>query len=170
MKRNFFLGIVVMFFFNFSSCKKVDFETNSTINIRLTDAPFDAQEVNVEITDVLVKVENDNAGWRSLQVSAGVYNLLALQNGKDTLLASGSIHATSIIKELRFVLGINNTIKIDGSSFPLVMPTGADAGLVVEVDQKLNKDVHTFIIDFDAGQSVFQNTNGYLLKPALRLK
>ena len=171
MKRNYFFCLSTIFLITFSACKKVDFETNSMVNVKLTDAPYDAQEVNVDIVDVLVKVENDNLEWRSIKLNPGIYNLLAFQNGKDTLIASGSIHATSIIKELKLVLGDRNTIKIENTLFPLSIPAGSDGGLIVIVDQKLNKDVYNFLIDFDAAQSVFPGvTGGYLLKPFLRLK
>lgn len=171
MKRKYFFCLSACCLIAFSACKKVDFETNSMVNVRLTDAPFDAQEVNVDIVDILVNVENDNSGWRSIKINPGIYNLLAYQNGKDTLIASGAIHATSIIKELKLVLGDRNTIKIDNAFFPLIIPAGAESGLMVTINQKLNKDIYNFLIDFDAAKSIFPGiNNGYLLKPSLSLK
>ena len=76
----------------FVACSKDNSSKSSTVKVRLTDNPYNAQEVNVDIQQVRVKFSEDSInGWANLDTHAGVYNLLGLQNGVDTLLAVGTI-------------------------------------------------------------------------------
>ena len=104
-----------------SACKKEG--TNSTLQIRMTDAPAAFDEVNVDLREVNVKLATDTTGWVSLQTTPGIYNLLGLQNGVDTLIAQGTF-PTNVVKEIRLVLGDNNTIMSGGQSYPLTIPSG----------------------------------------------
>lgn len=148
--------------------------SNSTLNIRLTDAPTQFDEVNVDIREVRVKFSDDstaaNNGWVTLITYPGIYNLLALQNGVDTLLATGAF-PFQVVKEIRFVLGPNNTIVDGGIVYPLTIPSGSESGLKIKVDKKLNETLETIIIDFDAALSVKkEGTGDYKLRPVLRIK
>lgn len=172
MKKTFFalLGFVMVSGVVLIACQK-DKENSTTLKIRLTDNPVDAEEVNVDIQQVRVKFREDSLnGWMNLDTYAGVYNLLGLQNGVDTLLASGTL-PTNVVKEIRFVLGTNNTIKVAGVVFPLSIPSGAESGLKIKVDKKLNGTLDSLLIDFDAALSVHMLGNGnYQLKPVLKIK
>jgi hypothetical protein len=156
----------------FISCKK-DNESTSTLQIRLTDAPTSFDEVNVDIREINVKFSDDTSGtngWVSMPTNAGVYNLLGLQNGVDTLLAS-LVLPQQTVKEIRFVLGPNNTIKDNGIVYPLVIPSGAQSGLKIKMSKKLAANLETVLIDFDAALSVKKEGNGdYKLRPVLKIK
>jgi hypothetical protein len=160
---------IVLCFALFLSCKKNN-DSNTQLNIRLTDAPYNAQEVNVDIREVRVNFAADSTGWVPLQTNAKVYNLLGLQNGVDTLLASASVPAGTV-QELRFILGSNNSIKINNVTYPLSVASADESGLKIKVGKKLNKGLDNLLIDFDAELSVIQTGNGtYKLKPVLKLK
>ncbi|RYF87847.1 MAG: DUF4382 domain-containing protein [Chitinophagaceae bacterium] len=75
----------------FSACNKE--QDNHTLRVRLTDAPTALDEVNVDLQQVHVKMDRDSVQWVSLNTRPGVYNLLDLQNGVDTLIAEGSVGA-----------------------------------------------------------------------------
>lgn len=154
------------------ACNKENSESNgnTTLKVRLTDAPVNADEVNVDIQQVRVNFRNDSTGWVDLNTMAGVYNLLGLQNGVDTLLATGTIPSNSV-QEIRFVLGSNNSIKVNGVVFPLTIPSGSESGLKLKINKQLNGPVDSLLIDFDAALSVHQTGNGdYMLKPVLKIK
>lgn len=157
----------------FYSCKKnTDNQGTSTLNVRLTDAPTAYEEVNVDIQEVRVKFSDDslNTGWVTLNTFPGIYRLLDLQNGVDTLLATGAFPFQTI-KEIRFVLGPNNTIKDAGVVYPLTIPSGAESGLKLKISKDLNETLETIIIDFDAALSVTKTGTGdYKLRPVLRIK
>lgn len=153
----------------FISCKK-ESGGSSTLNVRLTDAPAEYQEVNIDLEKIHVKLSGDSAAWIELNTIPGVYNLLALQNGVDTLIGAATL-PVEVVKEIRLVLGTDNTIKVDGSVYPLIIPSGSESGLKIKVNKKLQATIETLIIDFDAALSVHEEGNGnYKLKPVLKIK
>ncbi|MFM6925578.1 MAG: DUF4382 domain-containing protein, partial [Ferruginibacter sp.] len=173
MKKNIIILAAVLLSSSlaFYSCSK-DTSTNqgtSTLHVRLTDAPTAYQEVNVDIQEVRVKFSDDslNTGWVTLNTSPGIYRLLDLQNGVDTLLATG-VFPFQTVREIRFVLGPNNTIKDAGVVYPLTVPSGSESGLKLKINKDLNETLETIIIDFDAALSVTKDGTGdYKLRPVL---
>jgi hypothetical protein len=156
------------------ACKKDSGTTN--FRVRLTDAPMQAEEVNIDLREVRVKYTNssdssssDN-GWVTLTTTPGIYNLLDFQNGFDTLIAQGNLPTGQFIKEIRLILDSNNTIKVDTSVYPLRIPSGAESGLKIKINKKLQGDIDSLVIDFDAALSVKQEAGGYMLRPVIKIK
>ena len=109
-------------------------------------------------------------GWQSLSgVKTGIYNLLDLVNDKDTLLADASIPAGKI-HQIRLVLGSNNTIVVDGESFPLETPSAEHSGLKLNIQQNVKADMlYTVLLDFDVAKSIVETGNSkFILKPVIR--
>ena len=153
-----------------NSCQKEKGSGTTTLRVHLTDNPYNASEVNVDIREVRVKVGDDSTGWASLNTNASIYNLLGLQNGVDTLLATGIV-PTGVLKEIRFVLGDDNTIKIDNTVYPLTIPSGSESGLKIKLNKQLNAQLDSLTIDFDAALSIVkEGTGDYKLKPVLKIK
>jgi hypothetical protein len=154
-----------------TACSKDNNSDGTTLRVRLTDAPLAADSVNVDIQQIRVKFREDSlSGWMDLNTHAGVYNLLGLQNGIDTLIAQGNI-PTDVVKEIRFVLGSNNSIVVNGINYPLSIPSGSESGLKLKVDKQLNGSLDSLVVDFDAALSIHQLGNGnYQLKPVLKVK
>lgn len=144
---------------------------SSTLRVRLTDAPTALDSVFVDIQQVRVKMQNDSSenGWINLNTNAGIYNLLQLQNGIDTLLATGSLD-TGYVKEIRFILGPQNRVVAAGVSYPLTIPSGSESGLKIKLNKRLNATLETLLIDFDAALSIRQEGNSYKLRPVLKVK
>lgn len=153
------------------ACDKEDSNATTDLRIRMTDNPFNATEVNVDIEEVKVNFhEDDPEGWTTLATNRGIYNLLELQNGIDTLLAQGTVPA-GVLKEVRFVLGSDNSITIDNVNYPLTIPSGSESGLKIKVDKHLQAGIDSLLIDFDAALSIMQTGTGeYKLKPVLKIK
>jgi Domain of unknown function (DUF4382) len=149
------------------ACKKD--ATNSTLHIRMTDAPVALEEVNIDLMQVNVKFSTDTTAWVALQTTPGIYNLLGLQNGVDTLIAQGTF-PSNVVKEVRLVLGDRNSIRSDGQTYPLTIPSGSESGLKIKVNKQLQANLETLLIDFDAALSIKQETEGYKLCPVLRIK
>lgn len=163
----FFLAAFVLAI-GFTACKKDSEQT--TLRIRLTDGPGDFQQVNVDIREIRVKFAQDSADWVLLPTNAGVYNLLDFQNGIDTLLAAGPAPIDTL-QEIRFVLGPDNTVMVDSVLYPLITPSAQTSGLKVKINKHLSLDINTFLLDFDAAQSVRIQGNGeYKLLPVIKLK
>jgi hypothetical protein len=161
-------GIIVFLFIALLGCKKEN--SNGTFQVKLTDAPYNAQEVNVDIRQVVVKYARDTAQWVNLDTRAGIYNLLSLQNNVQTVLATGG-NSGETVKELRLVLGAENSIKIDSLLYPLTIPSGSESGLKIKLNKKFSSRLDSLVVDFDAGLSVIKTgSNEYKLKPVLKIK
>lgn len=159
-----------------NGCQKIDdlrkkgdgqSSAKATYNVRMTDAPGDFTEVNVDIRSVVIV--SSKGGEITLNTKAGVYNLLDFQNGKDTLLATAGIEAGTI-SQIRLVLGNNNTVVVDSMTYPLTVPSGSSSGLKLQVHQSVAPGItYNVLLDFDANQSIVKTGNGkYLLKPVIR--
>jgi hypothetical protein len=178
MKRfNFNFKILLMMAFAafiIASCSESS-ETGANyarLQVRLTDSPGDYQEVNVDIQRVQVHVYNEDSedGWIDLDVNAGVYDLLKLTNGLDTVLATGDLPAGKI-SQIRLILGDNNSIKVDDEIIPLKTPSAQQSGLKVKVNTELSEGFsYTILLDFDAARSIVKAgaSGKYILKPVIR--
>lgn len=189
-------GIVVLFMAPFS-CKKEGSlnekipEGQQRVKIRLTDNPVNYDAVYVDIQQVIVQVipdscqgrdENHNdcfddneyhcSVWDTLSIRAGVYNLLNLSNGTDTILASG-LTLSGRINKIKLVLGDNNSVVIDSMSYPLSL-WGNTHTVTIQVKgsdiDELTPEELQFWLDFDAGGSIVKVTqNKFVLKPKIKV-
>lgn len=142
------------------------------MQVTLTDSPGDFEEVNIDIQGVEIhRAEgNQNSGWVSLDINEGVYNLLTLANGLDTLLGEADL-PSGRLSQIRLVLGSNSTVKIDGNVFPLTTPSAQQSGLKLLVQTQMSPGVNYVVtLDFDAARSIVLNgSGGYKLKPVIRV-
>jgi hypothetical protein len=158
-----------------ASCKKGN-NTNpaaqpgspTPYDVRMTDAPGPYSAVNVDIQGIEIK-GNDEKDLTYLSVNKGIYNLLDFAGGKDTLIGSALLH-TQRVNQIRFILGDRNSVEINGKSYPMTVPSGAESGLKLQVHHDLQPGVaYKVLLDFDAYASVYDQGNGtYSLKPVIR--
>lgn len=165
--------IILMFTFaaiamSFNACSDDNSTSGSyAYKVRLTDAPGPFSEVNVDIQ--AVEVIGSNGDAVTLNTEAGIYNLLDFTNGVDTLIATSTL-TDSRVEQIRLILGPNNTVVLDGVTYPLSTPSAEQSGLKLQIHQDLVADIdNSIILDFDANASIIQTGNGtYKLKPVLR--
>lgn len=156
------------------SCQKNSGSSTSSkprLQVRLTDGPADVKEVWVDIKEVKIKM-GDTSEITVGGAHPGVYNLLDLTDGKDTILADAEIPAGSI-SQIRLVLGDNNYIITNsGEKINLTTPSAQQSGLKVQIHQDVTGGVlYRLVLDFDAGRSIVKagNSGKYILKPVLRV-
>lgn len=155
-----------------SSCEKDDNNTSknkATVQLMLTDAPAVYDAVLVDIREVRLHTETE--GWVSVPLeNPGVYNLLEFSNGLDVLLGTIEIEPGTL-SQMRLVLGSENSVVIDGVSYPLSTPSGSTSGIKLNLHSQLEAGyVYRFWLDFDAARSVHVTGNGkYMLKPVIRM-
>ncbi len=172
------------------------------VRIMLTDGPVNFDEVNVDIQRLEVLVlpdscrtwnngyhhgdehhgghcDNDgdrgNSGcavWDTLDIRPGIYNLLDLSNGADTLLASGLTIAGKV-KKIRLTLGTQNSVVVDSVSYPLSLWSSYNRVTIAVRGDDINTitpgDLQLWL-DFDAGRSIVRvSNNRFMLKPYLRI-
>ena len=188
-KLFFLLGI---FFSSIVSCNDSNNEGRATLSVKLVDEPGDYENVFVEVLDVLVKyegdenedadedvdqdgdIDNDDNGWQSLGIiNPGVYDLLELTGGINLELVDNVEIQTGVIKQIRLVLGDQNSVFLEGETTPrpLNTPSAQQSGLKVMVNQAIEAGFnYDFILDFDADASIVMagNSGNINLKPVLR--
>lgn len=147
----------------------------SQISVKLMDAPGDYDHVFIDIVDVMVKVNdasNDDSGWQSLNaINAGVYDLLELTGGINILLVDDFEVLSGTLNQIRLVLGDNNTVVMDGQTFPLDTPSAQQSGLKIQVNETLLPNIaYTFLLDFNVDESIViaGNSGNINLKPVIR--
>lgn len=166
-----FLLSCILFF----SCQKSDSSSkNNTarLQVHLTDSPDpNVKEVWIDVREVRITMKDTN--WIVLDgAHPGMYNLMDLTGGKDTLLADAPIPAGEI-SQIRLVLGDNNYIvTTSGEKIELKTPSAQQSGLKVQVKQTVTGGLlYRLKLDFDAGKSIVKagNSGNYILKPVLRV-
>jgi len=140
------LGILAIPIAILISCKKEKSDATAIpegqqrVKIRLSDNPVNYDAVYVDIQQVVVQIIPDSCRgrgdhnnndcydddeyrcsvWDTLDIRPGVYNLLDLSNGADTLLAAG-LTLEGRINKIKLVLGDHNSVVIDSVSYPLTL-------------------------------------------------
>ena len=112
------------------------------IQILLTDKPAAFESVNVHITGMQVKINQDEAAWIDIQTKDTTVNLLDLQNGVTMILAQDVI-PEGMLKEVRFILGDDNYVVSGGDTLSLKAPSATSSGLKVKIDKQLQTTMNT---------------------------
>ena len=149
-----------------------------TMSLRLVDAPGDYKAVNVEIVDVMIKMDDDtdgNEGWMSLNVNNEIINLLDFTGGISKVLVEKFPIPAGTLSQMRLVLGDGNTIIIEGENdqneeFDLKTPSAQQSGLKLKVNTLIEEGfTYDFVLDFDVKKSIVHagNSGNIILKPVL---
>jgi len=161
--------------FLLASCDKDNITSGSSgyIAVKLTDAPGNYQQVNVDIQKVSIHLvpNSGKSDWLDLNTKSGVYDLLKLQNGIDTSIVDTTKLPAGKITQMRLLLGSNNTVMVDSVIHKLTVPSGSQTGIkligqmIIDPNKTLN-----VLIDFDASKSIVLNGNGtYHMKPTVKV-
>ena len=158
-----------------------------SLSLYLTDGPTDYfDKVLIDIKSVKVLVDtcdksrrrrdnwdstNHCAIWDSLSIAPGVYDLLTLRNGLDTLLASGTI-PDGTIRKIVITLGTNNSVVKDSVSYPLNLLNNQSTITIKlfgnEFDN-FSSGHYRLWLDFDIGCSIVRVRDGqFYLAPFIR--
>jgi hypothetical protein len=167
---------------------------NTMLHVFLTDDPslvFD--HVFIDIAKLEVKAEDssqseherehqgeedDNdehgatsGGWISLDIHPGVYDILQFRNGLDTLLATGNFPNTHELRKVRLTLGSNNSVVLNGKTFPLDIKDN-DHVVIIKLNDDFagagSSDQFNFSLDIDAGRSIRQHGDRFELDAQLK--
>lgn len=167
MKKLFLLGLFATLFGIISCSDETNHGETATVNVKLTDGPamYDAVKIDVQRIEI-----NANGEWIPINFpNPGIFNLLDFKNGMDVALGQIVLPVGSV-SQMRMVLGANNSIVVNGISYPLQTPSAQQSGLKFNWHQTLAADAaYNVWIDFDAGRSIVKTGNGsYILKPVIK--
>jgi len=185
----------------FFACKKENSSGSADIpagksqmSIYMMDDPISFYKVLIDIKQVAVLVDtaanhndaDDNHQWDNgyrgchnsntlvwdtLSIKPGVYDLLQLRNGTDTLLASGLMTSGKVLK-VRVTLGTRDTVYTDSvTHFPLNIAwttTYFDINVRRENVSAVTNNQFQLWLDFDLARSVLYFNGAYWLKPVVK--
>lgn len=166
----------------------------SQVSLYMMDDPIQFSKVLIDIRSVIIEVDtatkqsdedhddqwddnycgwhrtqsNKSVIWDTLSIKPGVYDLLQLRNGTDTLLASGLITNGKILK-IKITLGSDNTVYTDSTTFYPLEVFGPNPYFTInvrrtDVSSVSNNDFKLWL-DFNLSRSVFFWSGTYYLKP-----
>jgi hypothetical protein len=167
LKKIMFVILVSLLVMQISSCKNDKKGEQVLLTVRMTDAPANYDAVTIDVQGV--EIIGGDGSTVVLTTTPGLYNLLDLSNGINTILATGYVKAGKV-SQVRLILGPNNTVKVDNVNYPLSTPSAMQSGLKIQMNQTYEAGVeYIILLDFDANQSVIQKGNNeYQLKPVIR--
>ena len=169
MKHKILLVTFLFVSLAFVSCEKSNYESVTSFKVRLSSGSFNADQFNVNITGARV-LYSDKTEWVPLNTPSQLYNVLEFQNGFDTLIAEGTLPATSIVEQLQLVIGSGNTIQLGGKTLPL-STKDPETVLTLVLKKKLNRQVETINLVFDPTLSISPAADGsYQFKPVISLE
>ena len=159
-----FLSLLI---FGITSCDKNKSNDKAQLSVLMTDAPgtYDAVFIDLQSVEVI----GVGGSVVILNTNSDIYNLFDLTNGVNTLIATSDLEPGTI-SQIRLILGPDNSVVVDGVSFPLSTPSAQQSGLKLQVHQTFEPGVaYSILLDFDAHQSIIEKGNGeYQLKPVIR--
>jgi hypothetical protein len=166
----------------------------SQLSVYMMDAPVQYDSVLINIQQVVVEVDtsttqsspdnprqwdddwcgwgrgpsNKSVIWDTLNITPGIYNLLALRNGTDTLLSSSLVSTGKILK-IKILLGSGNKVYIDSTAeYPLVV-FGPSPYFTINVSRTdvasvTNNELKLWL-DFNLNRSIFFWSGTFYLNP-----
>ena len=166
----------------------------SQVNVYMMDDPIEFSKVLIDVRQIAVLVdtattqsaddnddqwndnycgwhrgeENKSVIWDTLSITPGVYDLLQLRNGADTLMSSGLIPTGKILK-VKITLGSDNSVYTDSTtSYPLEV-FGPHPYFVVNVRRvdvsAVSSNQFKLWLDFNLERSIFFWSGTYYLSP-----
>ncbi len=162
---------------------------DQNVSLYLTDAPaiYDKVLIDIRAVKILVDTSKDTRKkdscnwerigdqsdrrfsdgdsdlvWQDLLIHAGIYDVLKLRNGLDTLLASKTV-VNGSVRLIKIEFGTNNAVMKDSITYPLQLPIGAPNYFIIklkghELDEYLPKKLRLWL-DFNIANSIIQERN-----------
>jgi hypothetical protein len=147
--------------------------SDGRIVLTMVDNPavFDAVTIVVNSVEAHLSGADTISGWTVLNHEASSYDLLELRNGVSVALADTTL-AAGHYTQLRLILGSGSTVTVDGTEYPLEIPSGMETGLKLNHQFTIEPDrSYELTLDFDAERSVKLTGSGtYQLNPVIRLQ
>ncbi len=184
--------------FLMTACKKTVSDESGVppgkeqLSLYLTDGPGLFDKVLIDIRSVKVLVDTgkntrqhdnddwDHRGsndhkkdssfvWETLKITPGIYDMLTLRNGVDTLLASSAI-AKGSIRLIKIEFGTSNSVVKDSVTYPLYLPSNAKGYVLIKLKghecEEFRPGKKRLWLDFDITRSIIQERdNKFYLRP-----
>ena len=185
------IATVIMTACNKNTSAEVNTGEKQEFSLYLTDGPgiFDQVLIDIKAIKVLVDTSSDTRRhdttnwvrvgandlkkdsslvWETLGIKPGVYDILKLRNGADTLMAASKI-PKGAIRMIKIELGTNHSVVKDSVSYPVTLPANAPTYVLItlkghECENFLPGKIRLWL-DFDITRSIILDGIKYYLKP-----
>lgn len=156
-----------------------------TVRMRLVDAPAAVEAVRIVVTEVAVHASGgfgtesggngaveaagfSRTSWEVVNAVPATFDLLTLRGGASATLAEAIVPAGAYT-QIRLKIGPGSNVVVDGVTYPLDVPSGAQSGLKIVHPFTVARDgIADLTLDFDAEKSVFETVSGrWQLKPTI---
>lgn len=109
--------------------------------------------------------------WANLNINPGVYDILNLRNGVDTLLSSTEI-PKGAIRLIRIEIGTNNAVVKDSVTYPVSWPANVPNYILVKLKghelEEFQPGQIRLWLDFDISRSIVMvSNNKFILRPVI---
>lgn len=113
---------------------------------------------------------NSFQGWVSIPVQTGIFNIMQHSPLYPVELVNNFIIPSGKVSQLRLLLGDNNSVKVNGNTYPLFVPSGSESGYKINIHAFILPDVYTeVLLTMNPSECVKINGNGeYRLDPVIR--
>jgi len=165
-------------------CSGPDSVQLGTVRIRMIDAPAAIDAVKIVVTEVSVhpaegltpptspgaegSLPTGAESWEVVNDKPRTYDLLTLRGGASATIAEGLVPVGNYT-QIRLKIGAGSSVVVDGVTYPLSVPSGAQSGLKLIHSFMVTPDAAANLtVDFDAGKSVLQTGDGtWQLRPTI---
>lgn len=128
--------------------------------------PGDLDAVNLTITQV--SAHHTGSGWIVLAELDSTYDFLQLINGVTAELAIAEVPVGKYT-QVRLVVADTNEIVVGGESYPLIVPSGTETGVKLNLGFTVEEDQLVEIyVDFDASRAINWSPDPYHLHPTFK--
>lgn len=154
-------------------------QSPGTLRVSLTDAPTPIEGVealHITVSEVRVNPNSgDDGQWYdilpdTLTAEERTFDLLELANGNRVILGEEDLPPGDY-EQIRLVVE-ESVVTVDGTVYPLKIPSGSTSGLKILFDFEVESDQLIGVtLDFDVGRSLIATPPGstnFKLKPVIR--
>jgi hypothetical protein len=154
------------------SCNKEERkeDMNGFVEMRMTDRAGIYEEINIDLQKISVLIEPLNGPeiWRDLPTNAGLYNLMDLTLGREAMIVDQVMIPAGKIQGMKFHLGKENWIKVDGVVHELRAPRSFFSDVRMSHPILVKPAAHkSILLDFDAEQSILHRDRMFFLRPVI---
>jgi hypothetical protein len=120
--------------------------------------------------------DNDNKSkdqfgkWDTLSIRPGVYDILKLRNGVDTLFAKGRVKGR--VRKIRLTLGRENSVVLAGTTYPVLLHPAVNNYVYIRTLNRHHENIGAkhigFWVDFDVSSSIIKDGNRFYLRPLIK--
>lgn len=138
------------------------------IKVEAFDAPPPSDVEHIYLTITEVAVHSSDKGWVTLAEPNESYDFLELISGATAALADTTLEPGHYT-QMRLVLADTNEVVVNGELHPLIVPSGEQTGIKLNLDLYVEEDeIVEVLVDFDASKSIIWTPNNYRLHPTFK--